>query len=162
MTFTHRLARTQILLGSVAVVIGCWTFYLSRNVAFTAARAPRLGSAAFAIQTLSLNRLGALVVIGLGAVGIIAGALRRIALGWVSAAGFAMIAVQVLVQWRAKGQNVFGSVGATLSFAFLLCAGFAVSAAVAHTAKQADVTTDVASAADVDVSTNQTESDPGQ
>ena len=138
MTFTQRLARTQIVLGSFAVVIGGWAFFLSRNVAFTAARPPRIGSVAFAMQTLSLNRLGAIIVVGLGAVGIVAGAARRLALGWFCAAGFALLAAQVLVQWRPRGPNWFGSVGSTLSFAFLLCAGFAVSAAVAHAAAHAD------------------------
>ena len=138
MTFTQRLARTQIMLGSFAVVIGGWAFYLSRNVAFTAVGPPRLGSVAFAMQTLSLNRLGAIVVVGLGALGIIAGALRRMWVGWICAAGFALLAAQVLAQWRPHGTNWFGSVGSTLSFAFLLCAGFTVSAAVAHAAERAD------------------------
>ena len=41
MTFTQRLARTQIVLGAIAVVIGIWAFVMARHVGFTAAPTPR-------------------------------------------------------------------------------------------------------------------------
>lgn len=138
MTTTQRLAKVQVVLGAVAVVIGVWAFVMARNVAFSAAIAPRLGPAKYQVQAMSFNRLGALVVLGLGLVGIVGGALRRPLVGLIPAVGFGLMGLQVLVQWRPTGSNVFASVGSNLAFALLLCVGFAVTASVASLAARAD------------------------
>lgn len=147
MTFTDRLARTQVVLGALAVVIGIWAFVMARNVAFTASVAPRLGWTSLEVNLMSFNRLGALIVIALGAVGIASGALRRLLIGWVPAVGFGALALQVLVQWRPTGTNGLGTNGPVLAFALLLAAGFAVTAAVAHLAEGVDAETVPAPAA---------------
>lgn len=140
MTFSERLARTQIVLGGVAVVIGVWAFVMARTVSFAAATAPRLGPATYEVQAMSFNRLGALVVLGLGVVGIVAGVLRKPTVGVVPAVGFALMGLQVAAQWRPRASNLFGSVGSNLAFSLLLCAGFAVTAAIAGLAAPADGT----------------------
>lgn len=138
MTYSQRLARTQIVLGAVAVVIGVWAFVMARNVAFGAATAPRLGPAKYQLQAMSLNRLGALVVFGLGVVGIVGGATRRVSVGLLPAVGFGLMGLQVLAQWRPTGSNVFASVGSNLAFSMLLCIGFAVTAGIANFATRVD------------------------
>lgn len=140
MTYPERLARTQIVLGAVAVVIGVWAFVMARHVGFSASTAPRLGPAKYQVQAMSLNQLGALVVLALGVVGIVGGAMRRLTVGLVPAVGFGLMGLQVLVQWRPTGSNMFASVGSNLAFSLLLCAGFAVTALVAGLAAHADGT----------------------
>lgn len=138
MTFTERFARTQVVLGAFAVVIGIWAFVMARNVTFTATVAPRLGWTSLEVNLMSLNRLGALVVLVLGVVGILAGATHKLQIGWIPAIGFALLAIQVLIQWRPSGSNWFGSNGPVLAFGILLAAGFAVTAAVTHAAGLTD------------------------
>lgn len=138
MTFTQRLARTQIVLGAIAVVIGIWAFVMARHVGFTAAQAPRLGPAKYEVQVMSLNRFGALVVLAFGLVGIVGGATRRLLVGLLPAVGFGLMGLQVLVQWRPTGSNLFASVGSNLAFSLLLFVGFAVTAGVAQFASRAD------------------------
>ena len=140
MTYSERLSRVQIVLGAVAVAIGVWALVLARTVSFGAATAPRLGPAKYEVQAMSLNQLGALVVLGLGVVGIVAGALRRPTMGLVPAVGFGLMGLQVLVQWRPSASNLFASVGSNLAFSLLLCAGFAVTAGIAGLAAHADGT----------------------
>ena len=134
MNSSQRLSRAQIVLGVIAVVIGVWAFASARHVGFTASRAPRLGPARYQFQAMSFNRLGALVVVGLGVIGAVAGALRRPMVALLAAVGFGLMGLQVLVQWRPSGTNWFASVGSDLSFAMLLCVGFAVTAAVSRLA----------------------------
>ena len=138
MTLTQRLARTQIVLGVGAVVIGIWAFVMARHVGLTAAQAPRLGPAKYEVQVMSLNRFGALVVLAFGLVGIVGGATRRLLVGLLPAVGFGLIGLQVLVQWLPTCSNLFASVGSNLAFSLLLCIGFAVTAAVAKIATRAD------------------------
>lgn len=138
MTYTERLARTQIVLGAFATAIGVWAYVTARNVSFGAATAPRLGPAKYQLQAMSFNRLGAIVVLALGVVGIVAGAIRRPMIAYVCAVGFGLMALQVLVQWRPSASNLFGSVGSNLAFSILMCAGFAVTAGIAGLAEHAD------------------------
>ena len=142
MTYRERLSRAQIVLGTVAAVVGAWAFVMARTVAFGASTAPRLGPATYEVQAMSLNQFGALVVLGLGVIGIVSGAMRRLELGLVSAVGFGLMGLQVLVQWRPSASNLFGSVGSNLAFSLLLCAGFAVTAGIAGLAAQTDGTQD--------------------
>lgn len=138
MTYSERLARTQIVLGAIAIVIGVWAFVMARHVGFSASTAPRLGPAKYQVQAVSFNQLGALVVLVLGIVGIVGGAVRRLSMGLVPAIGFGLMGLQVLVQWRPTGSNMFASIGSNLAFSLLLCAGFAVTALLAGLAAQAD------------------------
>lgn len=138
MTYEARLARSQIVLGVAAVVVGVCAFWLARSVDFGASTAPRLGPAKYEVQAMAFNRLGALVVIALGVIGIVAGAIRRPMIAYVSAVGFGLMGLQVLVQWRPSASNLFGSVGSNLAFSILLCAGFAVTAGIAGLAARAD------------------------
>jgi len=138
MTFVQRLARAQMVLGAGAVAVGVVGFVSARHVAFNASIAPRLGPADLSLQAMSLNRLAALVVIGLGAVGVLAGATQRPIWGAVPAAGFALLALQVLIQWRPAGTNWFASIGSNFSFSLLGCVGFAVTACLERNAATQD------------------------
>lgn len=138
MTYSDRVSRAQVVLGAIAVVVAVCAFVLARDVAFGASTAPRLGPAEYEVQSVSLNQLGALVVLVLGVLGIVGGAMRRPQMGIVPAIGFGLMGIQVLVQWRPEASNLFASIGSNLALSILMCVGFGVTAAIAGLAADAD------------------------
>jgi len=71
---------------------------------------------------ISFNPLGAVVMIALAALGLAGAALQRPTLVLVAAVGFALYALQVVVQFG-RDTNWFGSRGSNLSLAIGLAAG---------------------------------------
>jgi len=134
MTVADRIRRIQLTLGVTGIVIGIVAFVYARDVAFRADVGAELGWPSYELRLMSYNRLGALVTITLAAIGLAAAIAGRPNLGWVVAGGFALLAVQVLIQWRPDASNLFGSHGSNLAFALMMSLGFGVTAALAKAA----------------------------
>jgi hypothetical protein len=70
-----------------------------------------------------------LLTAALGAVAVLASRLRRAELSWIAIGGFALMALQVLVQWRYRGGNwtggVFGGTGANFALWSMFAIGIA-------------------------------------
>ncbi len=137
MSAHDRLARAQVVLGAVGVVVGLAGLWQARDVAFTADRGVIVGWGSYELAFMRFNKLGALIVIALAGIGLVAGLLRRPVLGWIPAAGFALVALQVLVQWRPDGTNLLGAHGSNLGFALAMALGFGVTAALSGLADSA-------------------------
>jgi hypothetical protein len=81
------------------------------------------------LHFMTYNPFGAIVAIVLSAIGILAGILRIPLLAWIASAGFAVVALQTLIQWRSgTGSNVLGSGGATLAFSMAMVLLYGVTA----------------------------------
>ncbi len=132
MSLLEKLSRYQVAWGTVGLIAGLFGLFHSRGLAFTWARGAETGLPHYELHWMTYNTLGALVAVALAAIGGAAGATRRPALGWVPAAGFALIALQTLLQWRTgKGDNLFGSTGPTFGFSIALMLAFAATAFLA-------------------------------
>lgn len=132
MSARDRLARAQTVLGVVGVVIGLAGLWQARNIAFAADEGGIVGWGSYELYFMRFNKLGALVVIILAGIGLLAGIVRRPVLGWIPAAGFALVALQVVVQWRPDGANLLGGHGSNLGFALAMAIGFGATAVLAR------------------------------
>lgn len=132
--YADRVARAQIVLGAVTLAVGALGLFLARDLEWTEPAGALLGWADLEIKLMSYNPLGALVTMAVGAVGLAAGLTRRNALAWTTAAVGGLLAVQVLIQWRPEGDNLFGATGRNLAFALVLVAGFGTTAVLARLA----------------------------
>ena len=112
--------RAVTVLGLVAVVVGLVSLVLVSGRSFTAHQGKLVGWAGGEAKLLWFNPLSALLTALLGAVAVLAVRLRRPELRWVAAAGFGLMALQVLVQWRYRDGNwtggVFGGTGSNFAF----------------------------------------------
>lgn len=127
-----KLCRYQLVWGVVGVVAAVFGLFHSRGLPFTSAHGAETGLPHYELHWMTYNRLGALVALVFAVIGLAGGAMRRPALGWVAAAGFAFVSLQTLVQWRSGGgSNVFGSTGPTMAFSVAMVLVFAVTAAIA-------------------------------
>ena len=131
-----RRGRTTVAarnLGIVAVVCGIGGLYVARNGGFADHHGALLGWAKWELKWVWFNTLGAILTIGLGVVAIASSRIRQKALGWVAGAGFALMALQVIAQWRSeKGATtggVLGGTGGTYAFWAMLAVGILVCTA---------------------------------
>ena len=138
-SYLQRIAHGQIALGALAVAFGAIGLFLTRSQDWTDARGAETGAPRYELHLMPFNRLGALLAVALGALGLAAGLARRPALGWLAAAGWTLLAFQVLVQWRAGSDNPLATTGQNLSFDMLMTVGFATTALLArHASAVAD------------------------
>ncbi len=127
-----KLYRYQLAWGTAGTIAGLFGLFHSRGLSFTSARGAETGLPHYELHWMTYNRLGALVAVGLAALGAVAGATRKPALAGIAAAGFALVGLQTLVQWRTgHGDNLLGSTGPTLGFSVALMLAFAITALLA-------------------------------
>ncbi len=132
MNLPGKLCRYQVAWGVVGLIASLFGLFHSRGLAFSSTRGAETGLPHYELHWMTYNTLGALVAVALAAIGVAVGASRRPVLGWVPAAGFALVGLQALLQWRSgTGDNLFGSTGPTLGFAITLMLAFAVTAFLA-------------------------------
>jgi hypothetical protein len=137
-TLTERIARSQAVFGAIAVVVGIVGFVQARDVAFSSSRGAQLGWGSYELTLMSYNRLGALVALVLGLIGLAAGLSRRTKVGGIAAAGFAGILLLGLVQVRSGSENLLGSSPQTMAFSLAMALGFGVTAALTDLAEGAE------------------------
>ncbi len=126
-----RIARTQLTVGIVAVLVGLLGYYVSRDAAFSGGP----GAIIFEdieLRTTSYNKLGALLTIGFGTVGIVAGATRMAMIGLLGGIGFGLLALQPLLQWRSGMENLLAATGRNIGWNLALALGLAVPAILAR------------------------------
>lgn len=135
---SERVARYQVVFGGIAVVVGIAAFVHARNVSFTASKGAALGWASYELTLMSYNRLGALVTVVLGLLGLAGGLTRHTKLGAVAAVGFAGIFLLGVVQVRPGGENLFGTSPQTMAFSLAMALGLAVTAVLTGPAVELD------------------------
>ncbi len=128
----ERLRGIQRVIAIVCLGAGLVGLNRAGAVAFTADRGALIAWPRYEMYFMTYNRLGALVVLALGAVGLAAAITRRQLFAWVATGGFALLVLQVLVQWRPDATNWFGASGANMSFSLAASLGFGVTAALAR------------------------------
>jgi hypothetical protein len=131
MTITDKAHRQQLVWGIVGVLAAVVGFILARKLSFTSAHGKGVGFNQYQLHFMAYNQLGAVVGIVLSGIGISAGLLRKSFLSWIAAAGFAVVALQTVVQWRVNEKtNIFGSDGATMAFSIAMLVLYAMTALV--------------------------------
>ena len=132
MTLTEKAHRQQLVWGAIGVLAGVIGLLISHNLAFTAPHGKEVGFVHYELHLMTYNGLGAIVAIILSGAGMLAGLLRQPLLAWIAAAGFAVVALQTLIQWRGgTNSNVLGSGGATLAFSMAMVLLYGVTAFLA-------------------------------
>lgn len=114
---TTAARRAELVLCIVALVMGIGGLLVARSTSFTAPR----GELVLSFGP-SFNPLGAVVVIFLAGVGMVGALLGRRTLVLASAGGFALVAVQVLLQFG-RSTNWLGTRGSNLALAVGMAAG---------------------------------------
>jgi uncharacterized membrane protein YphA (DoxX/SURF4 family) len=121
--------RAMLVLGAVAVVTGVVSLIVVSGRNFTADQGKLVGWSRGELKLLWFNPLSALLTASLGAVAVVAVRVRRAELAWVAVAGFAAMALQVLIQWRYRGGNwtggFLGGTGANLALWAMFAIGLA-------------------------------------
>jgi hypothetical protein len=130
--FLTKINRFQITLGALATFFGVAGFYLARNIDFTASVGAGTGFADYEIRLMPFNRLGSLLILAVGIIGLVAGLIRKPTIGYAAAGAAALLALQVVVQWRDGHADVLGTAGQNLSFDLLLAIGFGLTALLAR------------------------------
>jgi len=127
-----RTARWQATLGGIGLLVGVLGFLAAGSRSFTAAYGRQFTfdkADRYELRLMTFNRLGALVLIVLAGLGLLAARSRRPAPALVAAAGFAVSALLVVVQWRdGQSSNLLGASGTNLGFSLTMALGFAVTA----------------------------------
>ena len=85
--FLAKIHRFQVTLGALAAFFGLVGFYLARNIDFTASVGVGSGSADYEIRLMPFNRLGALLILAVGVIGLVAGLTRKPTIGYAAAGG---------------------------------------------------------------------------
>ena len=111
------LRRAQFAVAIVALIAGMVTLVASLGLPLTAPRGGALGGTG-----ITFNLLGAALFSVLGLVALVGAVLRRRSLVLAAAGGFALIAVQVLLQFG-RSANLLGTRGSSLSLALGAAAG---------------------------------------
>ena len=129
MTLTDKAHRQQLVWGLVGVLGGIFGVLISHKLSFTSPHGKEVGFGHYELHFMTYNPLGAIVAIVLSAIGVLAGILRKPLLAWITSAGFGVVALQTLIQWRSgPSSNVLGSGGATLAFSMAMVLVFGVTA----------------------------------
>jgi uncharacterized membrane protein YphA (DoxX/SURF4 family) len=129
---TSARSRAVMVLGIVAMVVGVLGVFAARKLGFAAKQGAIVGYAKgkWELKLVWLNLLSALLTIVVGAVAVAAGRLKHRSLALVAVAGFGLMALQVLIQWRSvEGVNTggfLGGTGGTLAFWLMLAVGIGV------------------------------------
>jgi TQO small subunit DoxD len=132
---SHRNAVT--LLGAVAVVVGIAGVYVSRSKGFTSGQGAMVGWAHGELKFVWFNIFSAILTIVFGLVAIAGARLGRTVGGFVAALGFALMSLQVILQWRYNSKTgvadggFLGATGGTLGFWVMLAIGFAAASRAA-------------------------------
>jgi hypothetical protein len=131
-------ARAARVLGVIAIASGLLGLYVSRGQSFTAKRGEMFGWARGEMKYLWFNPLSAVLTIAFGIVALAASLgtpqPRQRLLMLVAAGGFALMSLQIIVQWRYNGGGanytggVLGSTGANLAWWGGLSASLAICA----------------------------------
>lgn len=109
--------RAQAVVAIVALIAGVVTLIASLGLPLTAPRGGALGGTG-----ITFNLLGAALVSVLGLFALAGAVLGRRSFVLAAAAGFALIAMQVLLQFG-RSTNLLGTRGSSLSFALGAAAG---------------------------------------
>ena len=118
-----------VVLGVVAVIVGLVSLALVSGRSFSAEQGKLVGWAGGEAKLLWFNPLSALLTAVLGVVAVLSVRWRKAELAWIAVAGFALMALQVLAQWRYRGGNwtggVLGGTGANFAFWAMFAIGIA-------------------------------------
>jgi uncharacterized membrane protein YphA (DoxX/SURF4 family) len=118
-----------VVLGVIAVVVGLVSLALVSGRSFSAEKGKLVGWAGGEAKLLWFNPLSALLTAVLGVVAVLSVRWHKAELAWIAVAGFALMALQVLAQWRYRGGNwtggVFGGTGANFAFWAMFAIGIA-------------------------------------
>ena len=129
----RRQATTAI--GIVAVVGGLVSLVIVSGTSFTAHRGTLVGWAAGELKLVWFNPLSAILTALFGLVAVLSVRLRRIELRWIAIGGFAVMALQVLIQWRSRDSvwtgGFLGGTGANLALWSTFAVGIAVCGNIA-------------------------------
>lgn len=124
----RRIVQFQLGLCLVGLAAGLSGFWLARDFDLAGRQGGQVGFRSYELNLMTYNRLGALVTIALSAIGLVGVFTLKPPLGVIPATGFALLALQVLIQWRPDADNVFASSGTNLSFSLMMALGFGVTA----------------------------------
>jgi uncharacterized membrane protein YphA (DoxX/SURF4 family) len=119
----------RIALGLVAMVVGGIGWFVSRTEAFTSTTGTLVGYRPLELKFVWFNQLSALLTVGLGVVLLLGGVTRVKVFALVAAAGFGVMCLFVLIQWRNNGADagitggMLGATGGSLGFWLMLCLG---------------------------------------
>ncbi len=139
-----KISRFQVVLGGLAAFFGAVGFYLARDIDFQAPVGVETGFPTYELHLMPFNRLGALMILAVGIVGLVAGLIRKPSIGYLAAVLSLLLALQVVVQWRDKQANALGTAGQNLTFALLLALGFGVTAVLDRFAPEVEAVGPVA------------------
>jgi uncharacterized membrane protein YphA (DoxX/SURF4 family) len=121
-------AKAVTVLGAIAFVVGVvGVIRVSGSTSFTSSQGGLVGWAGGEAKLLWFNPLSALLTAVLGVAAVLSVRLRKPVLGWVAMGGFALMALQVLAQWRYRDGNwtggILGGTGATMAFWAMFAVG---------------------------------------
>jgi uncharacterized membrane protein YphA (DoxX/SURF4 family) len=133
-----RRRRAIVVLGVVAAAVGLVSLVVASGTNFTAHRGALVGWAAGELKLVWFNPLSAILTAVLGLVAVVSVKLHRSELRWITVGGFALMALQVLAQWRYRDGNwtggLLGGTGAnfalwsTFAVGIAACGGFSANA----------------------------------
>jgi uncharacterized membrane protein YphA (DoxX/SURF4 family) len=129
--------RAMTVLGAVAVVVGIVSLIVVSGRSFTAHQGKLVGWSRGELKLLWFNPLSALLTAALGALAVASVRLRRAELAWIAVAGFAVMAMQVIVEWRYRRGDwtggVLGGTGPNLALWAMFAIGIAACRPTADT-----------------------------
>jgi uncharacterized membrane protein YphA (DoxX/SURF4 family) len=122
-------AKAVTVLGAIALVVGIVGLVrVAGDTSFTGSQGGLVGWAGGEAKLLWFNPLSAILTAVLGALAVASVRLRRPVLGWAAMGGFALMALQVVAQWRYRNGNwtggILGGTGATMAFWAMFAIGF--------------------------------------
>jgi uncharacterized membrane protein YphA (DoxX/SURF4 family) len=116
------------VLGLVSVLVAILGLVVARSTGFTAKQGALLGWARGELKLLWFTPLSALLTLVFGACGVASAQLKRREIGLLGAAGFAVMALLTLLQWRALDAGgwtggILGGTGANMAFWAMMSLG---------------------------------------
>lgn len=125
-----RIRRAELVLAGLAIVIGVCGLIVARDLGFTAASGGVLFERTDDMlwgKLFAFSPLGAIVTIALASLAMLGAWVRQRTLVLVAAGGFAICALQVIVQFG-RSDNVLGVRGGNLALFLAMAAGLATLA----------------------------------